>query len=35
MLWQSLHTVVITSTPYWVAFVLGEVRRRVIVGHWR
>jgi hypothetical protein len=25
----------IVSIPYWVAFLIGETRRRIRVGHWR
>lgn len=30
-----LLTITIVSVPYWVAFLIGETRRRIIVGHWR
>jgi hypothetical protein len=27
--------VVTVSVPYWIAFLIGETRRRIRVGHWR
>jgi hypothetical protein len=34
-LYNFLLTVMVVSLPYWVAFLIGETRRRIRVGHWR
>jgi hypothetical protein len=34
-LYDGLFWVVVASVPYWVAFLIGETRRRVRFGHWR
>jgi hypothetical protein len=30
-----LLPVAAVSVPYWAAFLIGETRRRIRVGHWR
>jgi len=38
MIWffyEVLLPVATVSVPFWVAFLIGETRRRVRVGHWR